>query len=175
MSWQMVAARMSRRIRELSSKRSLSWRGREPLIKGNRINVLLCSGSLRGLQIGRIETPHHLQISRLDPLSSSYPCVEGYIRHPVVQCDLISNDEYPRPRRPQRGIKSGGSIFDQRRLAYVVFATSNKTTQKWLYRAIRLALVNAPGWYSWPGDESNNIIVLDIGPQAQRWYRCTGS
>jgi len=32
-----------------------------------------------------------------------------------------------------------------------------------------LALVNAPG-HSRPRDESNNIIALDIGPQAQwRW------
>jgi len=40
-----------------------------------------------------------------------------------------------------------------------------------LYRAIELALVNAPS-HSRPRDESNNITALDIGPQAQWWWMC---
>lgn len=50
-------------------------------------------GSTRGLRLGRIETPHHLQISRLGSPSSSRVCTR-YIHCPVV-CDLISNDGYP--------------------------------------------------------------------------------
>lgn len=120
--------------RVLSSKRSLSWRGTEPLIKGNRINVLLCAaGAYGGLRLGRIETPHHLQISRLETLL--LPCMHANVYVILVVGDLISNDESPGSEDRNEELNGIGKrrwlIFDPSETSSLrrSFAISNETTR----------------------------------------------